>query len=397
MDYLCHPLGDYCQNSNYKYETYYNSEGWCHQNGKLDLPCEPIPFYSMTNGVVRRKYTDTGGNTILEIETSDIGISKVTNQSIVIRYIHWKSCVVSEGDQVTIGQELGITGNEGQSSGTHLHVDMYWGDYSQGSNNSAVRMSRFESAILPYYDYHIRENETINNSTIGGSPIPIQDYYLYHIFTSNIEKVSINSSSLIRKPGVPSEFYDIDLRDPQYNLLGGYDESWAKRCLRSLAMGEVGIRADDNNDYKLSASGLLIYSYLVRARCIQEIRRNHIPSEGLLIWVFRNSGFTNDHWDGNIPLPSYVPLTDDDFYKALTITEALLNDEALQIASAAPMMNYGWSGFNYNNTRASQISITAGLNNGTLVPVDGQGRPVSQTKDNLIAAYGNTTYHISLS
>lgn len=196
MDYLCHPLGDFCQNPNYyihTYYTYYPSE-WNHQNGKLDIPCpENTKFYSMTNGVVKSIWTDSKGVTGLEILTSDTGISKVTGQSIVIRYLHWKSINVDVNDTISIGQELGLTGDEGSQGSFHLHIDMYWGDMD-ASDAGAVQMSRFENDILPYYNYHQRENETIIDYH-GNAPHPLGSYYLYHIFTSDILKTSAVSGN----------------------------------------------------------------------------------------------------------------------------------------------------------------------------------------------------------
>lgn len=190
MDYLCHPLGDYSKSSGYDFYTYYQyNKAWNHQCGKLDISCSNnTKFYSMTNGTVTNIWTDSDGVTGLEITTSDIGIARVTNHPIVIRYLHWNSINVQLNDVITIGQELGLTGDQGSSGSFHLHIDMYWADQSP-SDAGAVRMGRFESQIIPYYNYHYRENETVRDFN-NLAPHPLEDYYLYHIFTSEIIKVS---------------------------------------------------------------------------------------------------------------------------------------------------------------------------------------------------------------
>lgn len=288
MQYLCHPLGDYCQDPNYYIHTYYSYDGgWDHQYGKLDIPCpNNTEFFSMTNGTVTSIWT-SGGVTGLEITTTDVGISRATGQGIVIRYLHWNEIYVSEGDTVTIGQKLGLTGDQGSPGAYHLHIDMRWSDMS-ASNSGAVHMGRFESEILPYYDYHTRENETIRDYN-GGIPHPIEDYYLYHIFTSDILKVQIDSGTA---PAGGIEY------DPAaYGFTPAPNSEYGTRVFSASFMGPYpATQADLDNNYGLK----LLYvgafgEYSVKEEAISygKLFRNwilHQPNEGG--YDFRSEGRT---------------------------------------------------------------------------------------------------------
>jgi len=118
---------------------------------------------------------------------------------------------------------------------------------------------------------------------------------------------------------------------------------------------------------------LLIYPFLVRSRCLayyHTVPASQYQENGLLYYTFTHAGFSNNHWGVDHPLPSGYTIDDDNFYSALTQCNPNyeMNELASSIAAAAPGMNYGWSGYGYNNTESSQESIAAGLQNGTLVP-----------------------------
>lgn len=222
----------------------------------------------------------------------------------------------------------------------------------------------------------------------------------------DISQPGSEGGSINRNTNVPEEFYTVDFTDENtYHFLGTngvHDEAWAKKAMRCLAMGEVGVRADDDSAHSLSQSGLLIYPFLVRSRCLayyHTVPASQYQENGLLYYTFTHAGFSNNHWGVDHPLPSGYTINDDNFYGALTQCNPgyEMNELASSIAAAAPGMNYGWSGYGYNNTESSQESITAGLQNGTLVPRGYDGGAVTQDKDNLVGAYGNTTYHASLS
>ena len=183
MRYLCHPLGEYSQTSGYDYYTYSGHEG------KVDIPC-PVgtTVYSMTDGIVTQKFRDANNNTILCIKTDDLGMAKITHNNILVRYIHWSQALVEVGDVVKAGQEIALSGNEGESTGPHLHVDFQWDN--GGSGGGVVRMGgQYASLVSQYYSYQDRAYDTIRDVDTNAQ-IPIEDYLIYHIFTQDIVKVT---------------------------------------------------------------------------------------------------------------------------------------------------------------------------------------------------------------
>lgn len=97
---------------------------WEDRNGRphrgVDLSANgyQIPLYSMCNGtVILKAYDSTGyGNYI---------IMKDSNNGLGFLYAHMSLVNVNEGDNVVIGQQVGIQGSTGAvSTGNHLHLEM---------------------------------------------------------------------------------------------------------------------------------------------------------------------------------------------------------------------------------------------------------------------------------
>jgi len=75
---------------------------------------DDLTIFSYTDGIVMDAYESSSyGNTI-----------KVFSKSLnlTVRYAHLDSFLVEEGDHITIGMKIGIMGNTGNSSGSHLHT-----------------------------------------------------------------------------------------------------------------------------------------------------------------------------------------------------------------------------------------------------------------------------------
>jgi len=72
----------------------------------------------------------------------------------------------------------------------------------------------------------------------------------------DISQPGSEGGSINRNTNVPEEFYTVDFTDENtYHFLGTngvHDEAWAKKAMRCLAMGEVGVRADDDSAHSLS-------------------------------------------------------------------------------------------------------------------------------------------------
>lgn len=79
-----------------------------------------VPIYSMCNGtVVRSEYSGTattgyGNVVIIKDSTTNMGFL----------FAHLDSRNVNLGDTVVIGQQIGMEGSTGDSTGMHLHLEM---------------------------------------------------------------------------------------------------------------------------------------------------------------------------------------------------------------------------------------------------------------------------------
>lgn len=82
----------------------------------LDMTSGDRKVYSIMDGEVISANKD-GGNNIVQIKHSD---------GLISHYFHmWKDDIlVNTGDIVTAGQQIGLTGNSGDSVGEHLHIEL---------------------------------------------------------------------------------------------------------------------------------------------------------------------------------------------------------------------------------------------------------------------------------
>ena len=89
------------------------------------LPGAGTPIMSIADGVVVTATSDGGGlGNYVEVQ-HNIGGELITSL-----YAHMQdgSIQVSVGQRVTAGQQLGAVGSTGQSTGPHLHLEMYGAD-----------------------------------------------------------------------------------------------------------------------------------------------------------------------------------------------------------------------------------------------------------------------------
>lgn len=105
------------------------------------------PVYSMLSGrVIQLGTTSTAGNYII------IANDDVTSgfYGFATRYLHLKELPsFSVGDRITVGQQVGIEGSTGQSTGIHLHVEMQniylhnWSWYFSNNKSDYIDPTQF--------------------------------------------------------------------------------------------------------------------------------------------------------------------------------------------------------------------------------------------------------------
>lgn len=80
-----------------------------------------VPVYSMLNGKVIERATDSSQGNYVVIVDDTAGSS---TYGYATRYMHLASFNVRLNDRVQIGQQVGMEGTTGHSTGIHLHVEM---------------------------------------------------------------------------------------------------------------------------------------------------------------------------------------------------------------------------------------------------------------------------------
>ena len=86
-----------------------------HKGIDLGTNGEILPVYAAESGtVVRAEYDSLAGNWVL----IDHG------NGLITKYMHFSHTFVKEGQEVTKGQQIGLTGTTGRSTGIHLHFQV---------------------------------------------------------------------------------------------------------------------------------------------------------------------------------------------------------------------------------------------------------------------------------
>lgn len=89
------------------------------------LPGDGTPVSAIADGVVITSTDDGGGLGVwIEVE-HNIGGEIITS---FYAHMAYGSRLVSVGDRVSAGQQIGSVGSSGQSTGPHLHLEMYGAD-----------------------------------------------------------------------------------------------------------------------------------------------------------------------------------------------------------------------------------------------------------------------------
>ncbi len=86
------------------------------------------PVYTTANGTVVRVFSDNSCGNGITIEHA-VGIKTI--------YCHLQESLVKEGDNVSFGQQIALSGNTGCSTGPHLHYGM------KNKNNEFIDPSEF--------------------------------------------------------------------------------------------------------------------------------------------------------------------------------------------------------------------------------------------------------------
>lgn len=99
----------------------------------IDLGVSYQPVFATEAGTILHSRVYSTGEKAVAIKTNSNDPN--TDDNIIVRYLHLNSMSVSTGNIVSKGQQIGVSGNTGSSTGPHLHLDTnnklmeYPGDY----------------------------------------------------------------------------------------------------------------------------------------------------------------------------------------------------------------------------------------------------------------------------
>lgn len=142
------------------------TERWGTIHRGLDIATvDNEPVYSMLNGhVIERDYDSSQGNHIVIVDD----IPGSPTYGYATRYMHLDSFNVVLGQAVLVGQQVGIEGTTGSSTGVHLHVEMQ--DISRF--NWSWHWSYVKSDYLDPTEFMGIDNIEGTSWIYDGTPIP---------------------------------------------------------------------------------------------------------------------------------------------------------------------------------------------------------------------------------
>lgn len=129
-----------------------------------DFPASGTDFqnpdlYSVVNGEVVYVFKDSAGTGTSPALGNQVMI-KDNITGYFYRYCHLDSVNVSVGDKVTLKTKIGVMGNTGNSSGTHLHLEltptMEWKDFMNPVEPLGIPN---ETGTIVYYDNTKKDNK----------------------------------------------------------------------------------------------------------------------------------------------------------------------------------------------------------------------------------------------
>ena len=132
------------------------SDGDYHGGTDFPVPLNTEVYSSCDGEVVSVKYLTTSYGKHIKIK------AKVNGDVVYVRYCHLNSINVNEGDLVSAGQLIGLSGSTGNSSGPHLH-------YEVRNSSDQYNPSLNPRLYLPgtSYSYEKNESQPVSNSPFG--------------------------------------------------------------------------------------------------------------------------------------------------------------------------------------------------------------------------------------
>ncbi len=167
LDVLGNPLGTVGGTQSSCFGHYGISNSVCHNGIDIVSPNKNQPLYSVADGVVtavtrngENRYPDWNANPICDFNVAIANKVEIRHKIIVdgvetvitSKYLHLAIVAkeIKVGDAVTKGQQIGIMGNTGCSTATHLHFQIY--DASNKNYNTENLFAQFGCNMISTCD-----------------------------------------------------------------------------------------------------------------------------------------------------------------------------------------------------------------------------------------------------
>lgn len=116
------------------------------------------PIYAIADGVVTRSYLSASYGEVVFIE------HKINGQVWESVYAHMRSGsrAYLTGQTVKQGQQIGVMGNTGQSSGQHLHLELHRGKWNYQKSNAVDPLDYLDKTISTASTYTVKKGDTLS-------------------------------------------------------------------------------------------------------------------------------------------------------------------------------------------------------------------------------------------
>lgn len=161
----------------YLNENYKKEFGWTHYG--LDMTDKNRKDYTVWGSgvgeITHCGWHKTGGNVIVAVY-KNCELTDGTVRDIAIRYYHLDKINVKVGQKITKDSRLGLYGNTGSSSGSHLHIeadyDVKYPNYTpqvgKANNNDVLRSGTASTLLHPNKVLWVKtsapDNQSVTNS-----------------------------------------------------------------------------------------------------------------------------------------------------------------------------------------------------------------------------------------
>ena len=333
-----------------------------HWDGNINSLDFAIPegtkLYAIQTGiVVEARDSDsssTGKMVALSINTQSYG-------EIFVTYMHMSQVYVKTGEKVQIGQVIGLSGNTGNSTGPHLHLQIckgIWYDSSNGitSNEQSGELYRESHPFSMSLNEKLFKYLKVQQGVAGGSSVPPSGL--------------LPTSSMTQYYTKDYTAQEIQMSDTDASIIA------------QLAVNELGLGFSKEEN----AMNLGVYAKLIRSVYM----KNSSPGDAILPILKKYGGFSG--WMGR-GYPTLEQAGTDTYYlepvkmNLLSAGTYGLTGKYLQIARCYPVQNYG-----YGEYYPQSHSIESELENRILNQQIISHITINSGHTCLIGAIGNTGY-----